>query len=133
MQSVIASMRRYTTALPGRVSVRADASLPLVLELEPEPAPDDPQPASSAATSIASQTFPTFLTLNSERHRSRTCLASGCDAVLVLKTSWGTGPGRSAAQGNYTGSPSSTRSRQAGCPAGFTEVMYPRTSCAGSV
>jgi hypothetical protein len=31
-----------------------------------------------------------------ERHRSRTCLASGYDAVLVLKTSWGTGPGRSA-------------------------------------
>jgi hypothetical protein len=30
-----------------------------------------------------------------ERHRSRTCLASGYDAVLVLKTSWGTGPGRS--------------------------------------
>jgi len=33
-----------------------------------------------------------------ERHRSRTCLASGYDAVLVLKTSWGTGPGRSAAE-----------------------------------
>jgi hypothetical protein len=32
-----------------------------------------------------------------ERHRSRTCLASGYDAVLVLKTSWGTGPSRSAA------------------------------------
>jgi hypothetical protein len=32
-----------------------------------------------------------------ERHRSRTCRASGYDAVLVLKTSWGTGPSRSAA------------------------------------
>jgi hypothetical protein len=32
---------------------------------------------------------------STERHRSRTCLASGYDAVLVLKTSWGTGPGRS--------------------------------------
>lgn len=35
-----------------------------------------------------------------ERHRSRTCLASGYDAVLVLKTSWGTGPRRSAADTN---------------------------------
>jgi hypothetical protein len=35
-----------------------------------------------------------------ERHRSRTCLASGYDAVLVLKTSWGTSPCRSAAQSN---------------------------------
>jgi len=34
---------------------------------------------------------------STERHRSRTCLASGYDAVLVLKTSRGTGPGRSAA------------------------------------
>ena len=31
-----------------------------------------------------------------ERHRSRTCLASGYDAALVLKTNWGTGPSRSA-------------------------------------
>ena len=38
--------------------------------------------------------------LCTERHRSRTCLASGYDAVLVLKTSWGTSPGRSDAQGN---------------------------------
>ena len=38
--------------------------------------------------------------LETERHRSRTCLASGYDAVLVLKTSWGTSPGRSDAQGN---------------------------------
>lgn len=30
-----------------------------------------------------------------ERHRSRTCLASGYDAVPVLKTGRGTGPGRS--------------------------------------
>ena len=30
-----------------------------------------------------------------ERHRSRTCPASGYDALLVLKTSWATGPGRS--------------------------------------
>jgi len=37
-----------------------------------------------------------------ERHRSRTCLASGYDAVLVLKTSWGTGPSRSAADTNQT-------------------------------
>jgi hypothetical protein len=35
-----------------------------------------------------------------ERHRSRTCLASGYDAVLVLKTSWGTSPGRSVPQRN---------------------------------
>jgi hypothetical protein len=33
-----------------------------------------------------------------ERHRSRTCLASGYDAVLVLKTSWGTGPRRSVGE-----------------------------------
>jgi hypothetical protein len=31
-----------------------------------------------------------------ERHRSRTCLPSGYDGSLVLKTSWATGPGRSA-------------------------------------
>jgi hypothetical protein len=37
---------------------------------------------------------------STERHRSRTCLASGYDAVLVLKTSWGTGPSRSAADTN---------------------------------
>ena len=34
------------------------------------------------------------------RHRSRTCLASGYDAVLVLKTNWGTGPSRSARDSN---------------------------------
>ena len=39
---------------------------------------------------------------HTERHRSRTCLASGYDAVLVLKTSWGTGPRRSAADTNWT-------------------------------
>jgi hypothetical protein len=38
--------------------------------------------------------------LATERHRSRTCLASGYDAVLVLKTSWGTGPRRSTADTN---------------------------------
>src|SRR6266480_936630 len=48
-----------------------------------------------------------------ERHRSRTCLASGYDAVLVLKTSWGTGPGRSG--GELTdGSPSGNASAHAG-------------------
>jgi hypothetical protein len=41
-------------------------------------------------------------TIATERHRSRTCLASGYDAVLVLKTSWGTGPSRSAADTNWT-------------------------------
>src|SRR6476469_2787920 len=41
--------------------------------------------------------------LLTERHRSRTCLASGYDAVLVLKTSWGTSPGRSAKQRNGVG------------------------------
>ena len=35
-----------------------------------------------------------------ERHRSRTCLASGYDAVLVLKTNWGTGPSRSERDSN---------------------------------
>ena len=39
-------------------------------------------------------------TIATERHRSRTCLASGYDAVLVLKTSWGTGPCRSDTQRN---------------------------------
>src|SRR2546430_4939214 len=34
---------------------------------------------------------------STERQRSRTCLASGYDAVLVLKTSWGTVPSRSVA------------------------------------
>src|SRR4029077_13333785 len=33
-----------------------------------------------------------------ERHRSRTCLASGYDAALVLKTNWGTGPSRSGGE-----------------------------------
>jgi len=37
---------------------------------------------------------------STERHRSRTCLASGYDAVLVLKTSWGTGPSHSTADTN---------------------------------
>ena len=45
--------------------------------------PAESQPARNAST---------------ERHRSRTCLASGYDAVLVLKTSWGTSPGRSAGE-----------------------------------
>jgi hypothetical protein len=36
--------------------------------------------------------------LLTERHRSRTCPASGYDASLVLKTSWATGPGRSVAE-----------------------------------
>jgi hypothetical protein len=35
-----------------------------------------------------------------ERHRSRTCPASGYDALLVLKTSWATGPGRSVTECN---------------------------------
>jgi hypothetical protein len=40
---------------------------------------------------------------STERHRSRTCLASGYDAVLVLKTNWGTGPSHSTADTNQMG------------------------------
>src|SRR6266480_693178 len=50
-----------------------------------------------ARTSVPNSLVNPYLGLT-ERHRSRTCLASGYDAVLVLKTSWGTGPRRSAAE-----------------------------------